>query len=141
MCAFRRRSIQMKQRKTSERDSIAGSGLGCITGLLIKVSAGEEELPTMPAGTRAEGCEGVLLRAMASAPPLSKPRVVKVGSSTGGEHGLDEDIAVLRVGSADDEDKTLFNERLISCAVEDKLELAWPPRSLEGSRLSDIPHL
>lgn len=134
----------MKQRKTSERDSMAGSGLGCITGLLIKVSAGEEELPTMPAGTRAEGCEGVLLRAMASAPPMSKPRVVKVGSSTGGEHGLDEDIAVLRVGStaADDEDKTLFNERLISCAVEDKLELAWPPpRSLEGSRLSDIPHL
>ena len=81
--------------------------------LLIKVSAGEE---AMPACTRAEGCEGVLLRGMASAPPMSSPRVVKVGSSTGGEHGLlDEDIAVLRVGSeAAEPDKTLFSERLIS---------------------------
>jgi len=94
---------------------MAGSGLGCtcINGLLIKVSAGEE---AMPACTRAEGCEGVLLRGMASAPPMSSPRVVKVGSSTGGEHGLlDEDIAVLRVGSeAAEPDKTLFSERLIS---------------------------
>ena len=113
---------------------MAGSGLGCMTGLLIRVSAGEEELPT------AMGCEGVLRLLMASAPMAKAPPSILtsepliVGSSTGGEQGLDEDIAVLRTGRFGSAvDNTLFSERLISWAVEVKLELG-PPRSLEGSR-------
>ena len=86
------------------------------------------------------GCEGVLRLLMASAPVAKAPPSILtsepliVGSSTGGEQGLDEDIAVLRTGRFGSAvDNTLFNERLISWAVEAKLELG-PPRSLEGSR-------
>ena len=88
---------------------MAGSGLGW-TGLLIRVSAGDEAV----AITAVEECDGVRRLALASAPSveMSAPRA-RLGSSTGGEQGLEDDIP-LRVWAEGSEVKTLFNDRLIS---------------------------